>query len=743
MSERVNEHDFDSVIDDFDSTEPTPAFETASYMQNRELSWLKFNERVLLEANRADMPLMERFKFISIFTSNLDEFFMIRVGSLSDSVLLDNMLSDNKTGMSAMEQLDEIYRALPPLYELVGQAFFSVTQGLQKHGIEFVRIEDLSASELKTLKSHFMHNIMPFLSPSIIDTKHPFPHIHNMQMHIAVTLEKKRGTTFGLIAVPSELERLILLDGKGWRFVLLEELILYFADLTFGTYSIIEGCVIAVTRNADVGTDEEQLDEGIDFRQHMKALLKKRQRLAPVRLELTRSISPEMVNFLCSRLHLGPQQVFLSSAPLDLSFSFNWGWYFDKNILNRLVWPTHMPANPLPASVRGDMIKLISEKDLLLSFPYESMLPFISLIRQATDNPSVLSIKITVYRLDAQSKLAEYLIQAAENGKEVIVLMELRARFDESNNIEWASRFEEAGCRVIYGLVGYKCHSKLCLITQRKSGKLHYITQIGTGNFNEKTAKLYTDLSLITANQEIGHDAAAFFSNMLIGNLEGEYTHLWVAPNSFKNNVMASIERERQKALTGMTGKIVIKCNSLTDRDIIEKLVEASADGVNIFMNVRGICCLVPELSGVTDNISIFSIVGKFLEHTRIFCFGEGADADIYISSADFMTRNTERRVEVACPILDVDLKNRIIWMLDTMFNDDTNAWDLRSDGNYVLRECVDPTHPRNSQEHFTIEAKSRAIQTEEDDLLLKQDDSKPSSKHILKKSMNRLLKRK
>ena len=422
MDERVNEHDFDSVIDDFDSPESMP-FESAPYMQNRELSWLKFNERVLLEANRSDMPLIERFKFISIFTSNLDEFFMIRVGSLSDSVLLDNMLSDNKTGMSAKEQLDEVYRVLPPLYDLVGQAFSSVTQGLQKHGIEFVKIENLSSSELKSLRNHFIHNIMPFLSPSIIDTKHPFPHIHNMQMHIAVTLEKKRGTTFGLIAVPSELDRLILLDGKGYRFVLLEELILHFADLSFGSYSILESCIIAVTRNADVGTDEEQLDEGIDFRQYMKALLKRRQRLAPVRLELTRPISSEMLDFLCSKLHLEPQQVFFSQAPLDLSFSFNWGWYFDKDILNRLVWSTHVPANPLPPSGRGDMLKLISEKDLLLSFPYESILPFLSLIRQAADNPSVLSIKITVYRLDAQSKLAEYLIQAAENGKEVIVLM--------------------------------------------------------------------------------------------------------------------------------------------------------------------------------------------------------------------------------------------------------------------------------------------------------------------------------
>jgi len=737
-----NEGIIEPVADESTTIETVP-FESAPYMQNRELSWLKFNERVLLEANRADMPLLERFKFISIFTSNLDEFFMIRVGSLADSVILDNMLSDNKTGMSAKEQLDEIYRALPPLYKLVGQAFSAVTQGLQKHGIEFVKIEDLSGSELKHLKNHFTYNVMPFLSPSIIDTKHPFPHIHNMQMHIAVTLEKKRGTTFGLIAVPSELDRLILLEGNGWRFVLLEELILHFADLTFGTYTILERCILAITRNADVGTDEEQLDEGIDFRQHMKALLKKRQRLAPVRLELTNPISKEMLDFLCSKLRLELPQVFISAAPLDLSFSFSWSWYFDKETLDRLIWPPHVPANPFSPSVRSDMMKLVSEKDLLLAFPYESIMPFLSLVRQAADDPTVLSIKITVYRLDAQSKLAEYLIQAAENGKEVVVLMELRARFDESNNIEWASRFEEAGCRVIYGLVGYKCHSKLCLITQKKSGKLHYITQVGTGNFNEKTAKLYTDLSLITANQEIGNDAAAFFKNMLIGNLEGEYSRLWVAPNSFKTNVLESIEGERQKALNGNVGKIVIKCNSLTDREIIEKLVQASADGVDISMNVRGICCLVPELPGITDNIRVFSIVGKFLEHTRIFCFGDGVNADILISSGDFMTRNTERRVEVACPILDVKLKKRILWMLDVMASDDTNAWDLYSDGRYIQRECVDHANPKNSQEQFTTEAKERASRYEEEANTHKKDINATSSIGRIKKSMNKLLKRK
>jgi len=684
-------------------------FETAAYMQNRELSWLKFNERVLLEANRTDMPLLERLKFISIFLSNLDEFFMIRVGSLSDSVLLGNKLSDNKTGMSAQEQLDEIYRAITPLYALVGHAFSSVTNGLSKHGVEFVSVSDLSGNELKALKNHFTYNIMPLLSPSIIDSKHPFPHIQNMQRHIAVTLEKKKGTTFGLIAVPTELDRLILLDGKGYRFVLLEELILFFTDLAFGTYGVLEKIIIAVTRNADFEAEEELIDEGIDFRQHMKILLKKRQRLAPVRLELVGSTSPEMLDFLCLKLFLTPAQVFYSTAPLDLSFSHNLGRYFDNETYERLVWPAHVPVNPLPPAKRGNMLKLAAEKDMLFNFPYESITPFLSLMRQTAEDPSVLSIKITVYRLDAQSKLAESLILAAENGKEVIVLMELRARFDESNNIEWASRFEEAGCRIIYGLVGYKCHSKVCLITRKVSGKLQYITQVGTGNYNERTAKLYSDLSLVTANQEIGRDAATFFSNMLIGNLEGIYTHLWVAPNGFKSNVLKAIEVERQKALRGEVGKIIIKCNSLTDKEVIEKLVEAGDSGVDISMNIRGICCLIPQIPGVTDNIRVFSIVGKFLEHARIFCFGEGSDIKLYISSADLMTRNTQRRVEVACPILDPELQKRILWILDVLHNDETNAWDLYSDGRYILRQSIDSDNPRNSQEIFSLETQSRA----------------------------------
>jgi len=717
-------------------------FETAAYMQNRELSWLKFNERVLFEANRTEMPLLERLKFISIFTSNLDEFFMIRVGSMEDSALLGSKLSDDKTGMSVREQLDEIYRVVVPLYAMAGEAFSSVSKGLSKRGVKFMSVQDLSAGELKAMRNHFIRNVMPRLSPSIIDTKHPFPHITNKRLHIAVTLEKKRGTTFGLIAIPSGQERLIPLEGDGFRFVMLEELILHFADLAFGTYKVLERTIIAVTRNADFGTEEELLDEDIDFRQHMKALLKRRPRLAPVRLELMSQTSPEMLEFLCVRLFLRPEQVFYSIAPLDLSFCFTMGRFLDKETHERLIWPAHSPVNPVPPAKRGNMIRYVSGKDMLLSFPFESITPFLALLRQAATDPSVLSIKITVYRLDTRSNLVEALILAAENGKEVIVLMELRARFDESNNIEWASRLEEAGCRVIYGLVGYKCHSKLCLITRMESGKLHYITQVGTGNYHERTAKLYTDLSLITANQEIGLDAAAFFNDVQIDNLEGEYTHLLVAPNSFKSKIIELIEGERQKALSGERGRIIIKCNSLTDKEIIEKLVEAGSDGVEISMNIRGICCLVPQLPGVTDNISVFSIVGKFLEHTRIFCFGDGADTKIYISSADLMTRNTQRRVEVACPILDPDLKKRVLWMLQVMFSDDTNGWELSSDGSYSLRQHVDSENPKSSQEIFTLDAEYMSSLSASDRSVKKKGGSGSSSGTGLFKAITALFRR-
>ena len=684
-----------------------------TYMQNRELSWLKFNDRVLNEANRIETPQLERLKFISIFTSNLDEFFMIRVGTLTDSMLYGKGYIDNKTDMSEQEQLTAIYQAVIPLYKSRENAYNAVMSGLARQGVQLVHIADLQNNDIKTLRRYFVQNVLPLLSPQIIDSRHPFPHIANKQIHIAVTLEYKKKTLFGLIAVPHSLDRLVFL-GDDYRFVLLEDLIWYFAELAFGNYKVIGKNIIAVTRNADIDT-EERLDEDMDFRLHMQNLLKRRQRLSPVRLELVYPASPELLMYLCDKLTLSFSQVYYSVIPLDQTFCYTLERILDRSTVTPLVWPTHTPAETIVPFRRGGMIRMTQNKDLLLHYPYESILPFLALIRQAADDDSVLSIKITFYRIDIQSKLAETLILAAENGKEVVVLVELRARFDEVNNIEWAQRLEDAGCRVIYGLVGYKVHSKVCLITRKEGGRIQYITQVGTGNYNEKTARLYTDLSLITAHQGIGQDAHNFFNNLMLGNLEGEYEHLWVAPNSFKNQVLKHIEDERQKALKGDVGFIVIKCNSLTDKEVIEKLSEASCDGVQIHMIIRGICCIIPQVQKATENIHIISIVGKFLEHSRIFCFGTEDNTKIFISSADLMTRNTQRRVEVACPIYDIDLRNRILDMFEHMLGDNTQAWEQLSDGGYISRYQSGTDLILNSQEYFTKQARLSASTAQAD----------------------------
>jgi len=698
---------------------------TTGYMHNRELSWLKFNERVLHEANRVETPLLERLKFISIFTSNLDEFFMIRVGTLTDYALYGKNYSDNKTGMTAQEQLSEIFRATTPLYALRERAFSSVMEGLARHRVQLLKMQDLNANEVKMLKKLFTHEIMPLLSPQIIDSRHPFPHLNNKQIHIAVTLEDKKKILHGLVAMPVEMNRMVFLSDN-YRFVLLEELIWYFSELLFSIYKILDKNIIAVTRNADINT-EERLDEDMDFRLYMRNLLKKRQRLSPVRLELAYPAGSESLEYFCEKFSISISQIFYSTTPLDMSFCFALERNIDKETLKRLIWPAHIPAETMLPNKKASMLKLVQSKDLLLSYPFESISPFLTLIRQAAEDNSVMSIKITLYRIDEHSNLAESLALAAENGKEVIVLVELRARFDEKNNIELAQWLEEAGCRVIYGLVGYKVHSKVCLITRKESGKIQYITQIGTGNYHEITAKQYTDLSLITANQDIGRDAANFFGNLLLGNLEGNYSYLWVAPGSFKSNALQCIEDERQKSLNGKSGAIIIKCNSLTDKEIIEKLAEASRDGVEISLIVRGICCLVPQVTSFTENVRVISIVGKFLEHSRIFCFGTGSAAKIFVSSADLMTRNTQRRVEVACPILNAGIKDRIQGMLEAMLRDNTQAWEQLSDTYYVSRYQPGSDLIINSQELFIHEARINAIRAEPKKKAIHINGDKPS----------------
>ena len=566
---------------------------------------------------------------------------------------------------------------------------------------------DLSQNECKGIEKHFQRSILPILSPQIIDSRHPFPHIGNNQLHVAVTLENKNKSLLGLIAIPNAIERVFLLDNN--RFVLLEDIIFHFSYLVFSPYKVKDKTILTVTRSADINTEEETDSEDIDYRLFMKRLIKKRQRLAPVRMQVQYPVGKDFYAFFCERLNISEKQIFVSFTPLDLSYCFALEEKFNAGTMDKLLYHTHTPADSCPATKKGSLMKQLQERDILLSFPFESISPFLEMVRQAAEDPVVLSIKVTLYRIDSQSRLAESLIRAAENGKEVIVLMELRARFDEANNIEWSQRLDEAGCRVIYGPSGYKAHSKVCLITKSEFGRISYITQIGTGNYNEKTARQYTDFSLLTANKEIGQDAAAFFNNLLLGRIEKDYTRLWVAPDCFKQNILQCIEQEREKAQNGEHGQIIIKCNSLTDREIIAKLVEAAQCGVKISMIVRGICCLIPRVLEFSENITVISIVGRFLEHSRVYCFGTGDSRQLYISSADLMTRNTERRIEVACPVLDVNVKQRIYDMLETMLMDNTKAWEQFADGRYILR------HPPmgleiNSQELFVKQAQTDAF---------------------------------
>ena len=679
-----------------------------SCMQNRELTWLKFNERVLEEANFSRNPPLERLKFISIFSSNLDEFYMVRVGSLIDYMLFAPGYYDNKTGMTAEQQLNAIYSQTASLYVLKDRYFNTVTENLTRYGIRHLTMNDLSPSECRNIEKHFVQNILPLLSPQIIDNRHPFPHLENKHLHIAVKLEQRNKSLLGLIAVPQSTDRVFMLNSSSC--ILLENIIFHFSDMIFSPYKVTDRTILAVVRSADINTEEDSGDESIDdYRQFMKKLIKKRQRLAPVCLQLQYPVGKYFRSFFCEKLNISEKQIFLSSSPLDLSYCFSLDEKFSTDIRHKLIRPHHTPSDSYPAAKRTNIMKQVREKDILFSYPFESISPFLEMLRQAAEDPSVLSVKVTLYRIDSQSRLAESLIRAAENGKEVIVLMELRARFDEANNIEWSQRLDEAGCRVIYGPSGYKVHSKVCLITKREFGKINYITQIGTGNYNERTAKQYTDLSLITANEEIGKDAAVFFSNLLLGKIDTNYTHLWVAPDCFKQNFISCIEREQEKSRNGEQGQIIIKCNSLTDKDIILKLAEASQCGVKISLIVRGICCLVPRVSELTENIEVISIVGRFLEHSRIFCFGTGDDRQIYISSADLMTRNTERRAEAACPIFDSAVKQRIYEMLDIMLMDNTKAWEQFSDGRYILRRSSEDPEI-NSQEIFAAQARTAAM---------------------------------
>ena len=670
------------------------------YMMNRELSWLKFNERVLNEAGNPKVPLAERLTFVSIYQSNLDEFYRVRVGTLMDQMDVSEVVRENKTNMTSEEQVKAIIRATRELEEKKTVIYEQLMGELEPKGIRLINFNKLSAEEGKILEEYFDREIAPYLSANIVSKQQPFPFLKNKDIYAVALLESKGGKTRTAIIPCSNnvFRRLIDIPTRKGTFLLSEELILQFLPKFFKNYSVKEKSLIRVTRNADIDT-EMIYDEDLDYRDAMENLIKERKRMNPVRMEFTGTLNKKMMHALCKTIHVETEHVFRSDVPLDLSFVFAIQSYLKNTNAGELFYPRRTPRPTPQLNDKESLIPQILEKDVLLSYPFESMKSFINLLYEAAEDESVVSIKMTLYRLANKSQIVDALVEAAENGKEVVVLVELRARFDEENNIEYSRKLEEAGCHVIYGLNGYKVHSKLCLISRKTEQGVSYVTQIGTGNYNEKTSALYTDLSLITGNQEIGKEAAEVFAALLRGETVEETHLLLVAPKCLQNKVLDMIEEEIQHVKNGEEGYIGIKINSLTDKVIISKLVEASQAGVKIEMIVRGICCLIPGVKGYTENITVISIVGRFLEHSRIYRFGTKERENVYIASADFMTRNTLRRVEVAAPVLDERLKNQLDWMFETMMKDDEKGKCLTEKGIYVDRNLH--VQKLNSQECF------------------------------------------
>ncbi|MCD8376485.1 MAG: polyphosphate kinase 1 [Oscillospiraceae bacterium] len=669
------------------------------YTQDRELSWLRFNQRVLEEAMDESVPLIERLKFAAIFSDNLDEFFMIRVGSLHDMSLLKQTHIDNKTGKTPSEQLADIFQALIPLYEQRDRVLRELETRCRACNICRLGFDELDERAKKQVLYWFESEARAILSPQIVDLHNPFPHLPNKGLNIILSLKRDGKTLLGILPVPDSLPPFLRLAEGGIHYILTQDVLLALADQVFDQYTVEEKAIVCVTRNADIAPEDEAYDVEMDFRQHMRKIVKKRTRLAPVRLEVQGQLAEKTVQDLCRRLSLAPEQVFNTEFPIHLNYLFSLGDLLPKESVAALCDPPYTPRFSPALAKPERILPQLERQDILLFYPYESMEPFLRLLTESAADPGVLSIKITIYRLAARSRLAEALCAAAENGKQVVVLMELRARFDEQNNIQWAERLEEAGCTILYGFEGIKVHSKVCLITRREHGKIRYYTQVGTGNYNEKTARQYTDLCLITANQAIGADAALLFQNMATGNLNGSYRRLLVSPFALRNRVCACIDREIEK---GEDGYIFLKLNSLTDRTMIDKLAQASQAGVEVVMNIRGICCLLPGIQGLTDHIRVFSIVGRYLEHSRIYCFGRDGDAQLYISSADFMTRNTERRVEVACPVLDGRARARVFHIIRQLQKDNVKARELGPDGTWRRKKDAGP--PFHCQQAFQLE---------------------------------------
>lgn len=676
-----------------------------NFTQNRELSWLDFNKRVIEEATDKTVPVLERLKFLSIYDTNLEEFFMVRVGSLTDLSKLKKQAIDNKSNMTPAEQIDAILDKLVPMYEDKDKIYEDLLGDLTEVGINIQKVSDLDDKDLDFCQVYFDTKIEPILSFQIIDRVHPLPRLANLSLSIIFDLDIKKNKLeddegiIGIIYVPERLNRYVRISDK--THVLLEDIIKVCGDKVFEGYKAKNAFVMSLTRNADISFDDDDYDVEEDFRTYMKGKLKKRKRLGPVRVEVDEVLSAEDTVFLCNNFGISEKSIFVSKTPFQLGFIFDFIDSLPRQIRNENTYQKFSPMPKAGVDPHKPMIDQIEEKDIILSYPYESMDPLIRLLDEAANDPSVASIKITLYRIAKESKIAQSLIKAVENGKEVVVLMELRARFDEDNNIYWSSRLEEAGCKIIYGFDRYKCHSKVLLITRLVEGEISFITQIATGNYNEKTAKLYTDFSFMTNDQIIGQDAKDLFDNIMIGNLEGEYQKLMVSPKSMQVGLEKLIRLEITKALNGEEGYIRLKMNSISDRGLIDLLQEASDAGVEIVMMVRGICCILPGVKNTTENIEVYQIVGRFLEHHRVYQFGKH-NPKVYISSADFMTRNIRNRVEVAVPIDDKDLKKYVLDFLDIMFSDDVKSRKLGPDGKYSKVENVNNI---NSQEELMKKA--------------------------------------
>ena len=701
----------------------TSALQKPPYMQNRELSWLDFNKRVLDQGADPTVPLLERLNFISIFWSNLQEFFMVRVGSLTDLSLLKKSIVDPKSGMTPAQQLDAIYARCHELYPYYEETFENLTGLLAKEGIHQVRKDKLTDEQLVFLDDYMRDNVLPFLSPQIVNARHPFPHLENGGLYIIVRLDEQappkvkktkeekarakaekadktekadkaerkqsknlgaEGVTLGIIPLPRQTDRIIALPGEGLSYMLVEHAIEMWVPEIFSMYTVKHTNIICVTRNAHLDATEGAEEQGEDYREHMKRILKRRSRLAPVRLESERPLSRTVKSLLLDKLELAEHQLYVTRVPLNMGYTWGLAGRLPAKKRAELTQAPFAPQWPACLDRNRSLIQQVSEREVLLSYPYQSMDAFVQLLREAAVDPSVISIKITLYRLASQSHLAEALIAAAENGKDVTALFELRARFDESNNIEWSQRFEAAGCHVIYGFRNFKVHSKICTITRQTADGLQHITQLGTGNYNEKTAKLYTDFSFITTDPRIGADAADFFRNMALENTSDNYDTLWVAPLMIKQNILRGIDEQIARAKAGKPAGLFFKTNSITDREVIEKIVEASQAGVETHLFVRGISCILPGVPGYTDHVHEVSIVGQLLEHSRIYGFGPRESCTIYLSSADLMTRNMDKRIEIAWPILDDTLREQVLGYLDISWSDTAKLRELLADGSYT-----------------------------------------------------------